>query len=175
VQQAAQRNQHQQEQHGHSQQQEQPRQQPKRASLDTRSSRSYSWLAQMPTCYSCGNRGHAAAACTTPFCPTCAKVGHTKGLCEQHCGVCGKAHSGKGCKQCKLCGMYGHLWTVCFDAHCEGCGNWGHTEQVNTCDGQMGRSLLCCMRFVGQGIGWSGSLGVQWFCMLGQGCVVKDA
>jgi hypothetical protein len=153
LQQAAQHNQHQQEQRSHSQQQQQQQQQARRSSLDTRSSRSYSWLAQMPTCYSCGNRGHAAAACTTPFCPTCAKVGHAKGLCEQHCGVCGKAHSGKGCKQCKLCGMYGHLWTVCFDAHCEGCGNWGHTEQVRNRD--VGQAWLCFARDLG-GREWGG-------------------
>jgi hypothetical protein len=110
-------------------QQPQQQQQQQQVTGD-RSSRSYSWLAKIPTCWACGDRGHSADSCPAAVCGVCGKVGHADGLCEQHCTKCGKQHTGKGCKQCKLCGMFGHLSTMCFDAHCNACGCYGHAQQV---------------------------------------------
>jgi len=110
------------------QQQQEGQQQPQQQ--EERSSRQYVWPAQIPTCFICGDRGHAADCCTTPSCAVCGRLGHDTGMCERHCSTCGKQHKGRGCKQCKLCGLFGHLSTVCFDRRCDLCGCWGHTKQV---------------------------------------------
>lgn len=65
-----------------------------------------------PVCYNCGERGHLANKCPTPYCISCDKYGHAKGNCNDACEVCGRPHDRRDglCRTffCAICSLYGH-------------------------------------------------------------------
>ncbi|WIA10102.1 hypothetical protein OEZ85_010309 [Tetradesmus obliquus] len=86
-----------------------------------------------PACHLCGERGHEAHSCSTPFCQRCDMYGHAPADCADACERCGRVHSRSDgvCRtfQCAACGLFGHKAGHCPSQQCSACGMLGHSDR----------------------------------------------
>ncbi|WIA30175.1 hypothetical protein OEZ86_000267 [Tetradesmus obliquus] len=86
-----------------------------------------------PACHLCGERGHAAHSCSTPFCQRCDMYGHAPADCADACERCGRVHSRSDgvCRtfQCAACGLFSHKAGHCPSQQCSACGMLGHSDR----------------------------------------------
>uniref|UniRef100_A0A383V3E9 CCHC-type domain-containing protein n=1 Tax=Tetradesmus obliquus TaxID=3088 RepID=A0A383V3E9_TETOB len=86
-----------------------------------------------PACHLCGERGHAAHSCSTPFCQRCDMYGHAPADCADACERCGRVHSRSDgvCRtfQCAACDLFGRKAGHCPSQQCSACGMLGHSDR----------------------------------------------